>query len=345
MLATGSPHHAHRGFADAVDADIVSMPGVPTPVAGTVLEDALNGLRTSPPDYDVYLLEGSGGVYVTPRIALATDATVVYVCDDHRMYGVDSYDFSSGSTVGRLAKRTDRRVDAGILRTLVPRYVDGVIAGSGFMANVARRVVGADVPIRVASPYIQPDVYERLGNVEPDLASNTAVTVGIGRDHKGVDLLVEAWPAVRNQVPDAELRIVGPGYPETYEETSGVELLGYVEPEHLHEVLAPCSLYLHPARAEAFGVTVVEAMCAGLPAIVTETTGARSAVQAVDKSMIIGATSAKLSDHIVQYFESGLESRQELSARSRDESGKYDAETGRRTFREQFQSVLETIHD
>jgi glycosyltransferase involved in cell wall biosynthesis len=342
MLATGTPHHAHRGFAESVGADIVTLQPGPDAIAGTILGDALGALRAPVPDRDVLLLEGSGEVYATPRLARHTDATVIYVCDDHRPYGTASYDFSAGTLPTRLAKRVDRRLDAAALRALLARHVDGVIAGSGFMADVAR-AAAPDTPVRVAPPYIQSDVFDRLASVAPALDTNTAVTVGIGRDHKGVDRLVDVWPAVRDRVPDAELSIVGPGHPEAYADTPGVEVLGYVDPERLHEILAPASLYVHPARAEAFGVTVVEALRAGLPAVVTRTTGARSAARAVSPSLVVDSTPDAIADRVVAYFEADLDARRRLSKRARAEGATHDAEHGRRRFREQFAAVLAAL--
>ena len=48
-----------------------------------------------------------------------------------------------------------------------------------------------------------------------------------------------------------------------------------------------CSVYIHPARLEAFGASVVEAMATGLIPIVTEMTGAKDLVKQVDPSLIV----------------------------------------------------------
>ena len=56
------PHPAHRGFAEAVGADLVDYHRLsPNLVEGTILEDGLNGLAY--PNYDIYLVEGSRPLY------------------------------------------------------------------------------------------------------------------------------------------------------------------------------------------------------------------------------------------------------------------------------------------
>lgn len=342
MLSKDSPHHAHEGFADAVGADIISFPGMSAPFSGTFIEDLRHCLRAAPTDYDVYLAEGTSDLYLAAQLAIRTHAPLVYLCDDHRLFGLNAYRFDSLSPNSAI-KRLDRTLDFAVTRRLAARYVDGVVAGSTLTAEYTRPVTTDNVPFAVANPYIHPDAYERLGTVEPSLDANVAVTVGIAREYKGIDRLVDVWPAVRREVSGAELYVVGPGYPETYADVPGVHLTGYVEPVNLGDVLERASVYIHPARVEAFGVTVVEAMRAGLPAIVTETTGARDAVDRIDETYVIPSSKNAISTALCEYFESPLSMRSNHSTRAQAVSEAYTAKNKKSEFENAFETVLNDI--
>lgn len=343
MLCKDSPHHAHRGFAEAIGATVVSFQGLSPPFSGTVVEDIRHGLRPVPTDYDVYLVEGSSDLYLLSQLGLRTDSTIIYLSDDHRLFGLDAYRFDSWGPKD-VSKRLDRHIDLAFIRRLADKYVDGVIAGSTLTAEYTSSAIESEIPARVANPYIDPNVLDRLKTAEPSLSSNVAVTVGISRDHKGVDRLVDIWPTVRQSIPDAKLYIVGPGYPEAYADVSGVHLTGYVEPQNLDGILREASLYVHPARVEAFGVTVVEAMSAGLPAVVTETTGARTAVEQIDKHAVVESTGNAIAESVVAHFEKPTSEKSDISKRARSVGTTYSEENMKSNFRRTFNDLLNLIN-
>ncbi len=330
------PHPAHRGFAEAVDADLVDFQRHPLgPLSDSVVGDVYNGLRY--PSYDVYLVEGSRPLYAALTHRAVRRSKLVYLCADHGLYSLGRADFegSSGfkSLVGRFGKPAIGAVGS--------RFVDGVVAVSEFAADFTRPLVGPDTPIEVAHPYVQPEVYDALGGVSPDIDANVAVTVGRPWRYKGVEMLVEAWPTVRESIPDAELHVVGGGHPESYAETPGVEVRGYVE--NLADAFAPASLYVQPSRMDTFPVSVLEAMRAGLPPLVTETTGTRSEARTLSPDLVVDASPDALAAGVVAYFEQGEAERRELSARARERGATFDADTRKNAFAEAFDAVLEAL--
>ena len=330
------PHPAHAGFAEAVGADLVDFRGfAPDWVGDGVPADVVNGLRA--PAYDVYLVEGSRPLYAALVNRVVRGSRLVYLCADHGLYslGRDDFEGSSGlkSLVGRFGTPA--------IRAVGHRYVDGVVAVSEFAADFTRPVVGDDAPIEVAHPYVQPEVYDALGGVSPALDDKVAVTVGRPSRYKGVDLLVEAWPRVRERHPEAELHVVGGGHPESYERTEGVTVRGYVE--DLSDALAPASVYVQPSRMDTFPVSVLEAMRAGLPPVVTDTTGTRSEARRIDPSLVVSPTPASIAEGVATYFDRAPAERRRLSDRARERGSTFDADSRTAAFAEAFRRVLEAL--
>ncbi len=330
------PHPAHRGFADAVDADMVDYRRHSlSSLDDTLAADVYNGLRY--PKYDVYLVEGSRPLYAALVNRVVRRSRLVYLCADHGLYSLGRDDFEGGSGVKSLVGR----FGTPAVRAIGSRYVDGVVAVSDFAAEFTRPVVGDRTPIEVAHPFVQPDVYDALGGVDPDVDANVAVTVGRPYRYKGVDLLVRAWPTVRERVPDAELHVVGGGHPDSYGETPGVVVRGYVE--DLRDAFSPASLYVQPSRMDTFPVSVLEAMRAGLPPLVTNTTGTRSEARELDPELVVDPDPAALAEGVVRYFERDGDERRELAAAARDRGATFDAESRCEAFRSAFRRVVERI--
>ena len=116
-----------------------------------------------------------------------------------------------------------------------------------------------------------------------------ASVVFLGRDEprKGLDVLLEAWPAVRKAVPEAVLTIVGA---ERDDEIPGVTWLGRVTEEEKRRALASAEVFVAPnTGGESFGIILVEAMSSGcvvvasaLPAFTRVLAGSGELVQPRD---------------------------------------------------------------
>lgn len=335
MLCT-DPHPAHRGFADAVDATCVDFRRRSAgSLSGTLLEDAYNGLTY--PDADVYLVEGSQPLYAGLVARERRDASLVYLCGDAGLYELGRGDFEGSSAVKSLIGR----FGTPVVRRVARHGIDGVVAVSAFAAAFTRPTVGSGTPVRVAHPYVQPEDYERLREVSPDLDGSTVVTVASGNRHKGVDLLVEAWPRVREHHPDATLHVVGDGHPQHYDERPGVALRGYVEDPHTE--LGAGALYVQPSRMDTFPVATLEAMCAGLPPLVTRTTGTRSEARAIDESLVVEPDVDALAEGVVRYLDRPVGDRRELSGRARERGRTFDEATRTAEFRRVYRQLLEEL--
>ena len=101
---------------------------------------------------------------------------------------------------------------------------------------------------------------------------------GLGYDcNKGFDTLLRAWKEAN--LPNGTLVAAGAGRGfifwrreiEKLELRGGVRLLGFTD--RVGELFAASDLFVSPVRYEAFGLNVLEAICRGLPSIVSKTAG------------------------------------------------------------------------
>lgn len=107
--------------------------------------------------------------------------------------------------------------------------------------------------------------------------------VGSIRRLKGVDVLLEVFEELQRSGAPATLTLVG-GTAERDLATRarhqpGVRHLPFVEKPALYEVMAEHDCLILPSRLDSFGLVVPEAMTIGLPAIVSDRTGAKSIIE------------------------------------------------------------------
>jgi len=102
----------------------------------------------------------------------------------------------------------------------------------------------------------------------------------LGDRRKGFDVVFEAWQSVcRRPDWDAHLLVVGSGAElrnwriraSTIGPSGRLTFLGYRT--DVAELMQAADLLVHPARYEAYGLAVHEALCSGLPAIVSAGAG------------------------------------------------------------------------
>jgi glycosyltransferase involved in cell wall biosynthesis len=117
-----------------------------------------------------------------------------------------------------------------------------------------------------------------------------AIFIGaLGDRRKGFDILFDAWKkACERREWDANLAVIGRGaelaaWQQRVRESgleNRVRFLGFRN--DVPHVLAACDLLIHPARYESYGMGVHEAICRGLPVIVSAQTGV---AEKVDSSL------------------------------------------------------------
>lgn len=102
--------------------------------------------------------------------------------------------------------------------------------------------------------------------------------VGNMEKRKGVDILLNGYREYRYRKGTKKLIVAGKMLEEdieqllyeVQEETKTLEYLDYVTDEKKHELMANCSCFLFPSRAEGFGMPILECMKHGKPMIVAD---------------------------------------------------------------------------
>lgn len=112
----------------------------------------------------------------------------------------------------------------------------------------------------------------------------TFLFVGATIHRKGLDLLLEAFGAVRRRCREStRLVIVGPrGDAHALLDLPGTDDVftrAPVAQSELVEIYRSADCFVLPSRHDSFGMVVLEAMACGLPAIVSEMVGAREALE------------------------------------------------------------------
>lgn len=92
----------------------------------------------------------------------------------------------------------------------------------------------------------------------------------LGRDEprKGLDLLLEAWPLIREQHARSELVVIGA---DRNEPPPGVRFLGRVTDGEKRRMLATSEVFVAPnTGGESFGIVIAEAMAAGCAVVASD---------------------------------------------------------------------------
>jgi len=96
----------------------------------------------------------------------------------------------------------------------------------------------------------------------------------VDEPRKGLEVLIKAFPAIRDRHPDLRLLIAGPGDPSHLiaslrtQDAAGVTHLGMIADSDKASVLASGTLYIAPnTGGESFGIVLLEAMATGTPVV------------------------------------------------------------------------------
>lgn len=209
---------------------------------------------------------------------------------------------------GKLVSQSkDRRKRRWITRMLSD--ADGVISVSHSLAELARRLVGRPIEIRVIPNGVDSDVFVRRdtrGNsengihpsardlLEWDRNAKYVVSVGHALKLKGFHRLVEVWPEVCRSAGDVRLMLVGgeahePGYVRALRKMicaanadigarhgrDAIEWIGAFSQNRIAMMLNSADLFALASSSEGWCNAMAESLACGCPVVATDVGGNR----------------------------------------------------------------------
>jgi len=225
------------------------------------------------------------------------------------------------------------------------KEIDGHIVLGKYGEELVRKI-DKETQLRIAYPFIISENYKRFSSVKPDLNSkNLAIIATNDYVCKGLDIAIEAVKIAWMEDKEIRLNIIGNINKKTINKLSeghpAIKHLGFIS--NLPEVLSKNSLYIHPARGDTFPVSILEAMAAGVPTLVSEETGTKEAVEKADKNFIKKAGAEEFSAFILNYLSKSESEKELLSKKFRKESEEYTEEKKLPVFRKQFLSLASEL--
>lgn len=224
-----------------------------------------------------------------------------------------------------IAKTPRSRANAPRRRGLFTR-IDRAIAVSDFIAERVREAGCPEEKIVVHHIGVDTDWF---APGEP-AASPRVLFVGRLVAKKGLDHLLRAFPSVQQQVPDAELVIVGDGPLRAQHEALADSLgltprfTGVQTPDEVRQwlrtsqVLAAPSVVTDRGDAEGLPITIMEALATGLPVVAFPSGGSADGVRDAETGFVVEpGNEARLADAIVRVLLDGaLRTRMSEAARA-----------------------------
>lgn len=184
-----------------------------------------------------------------------------------------------------------------------------VVANSEFIKENALSEITSDC--NISTKVISNGITPKTSTTKVKYNTNTILAMGRLVKYKQFDVLIKAMPFVLKKNPLAQLWIVGEGDEaenlqeliNKYKLGKNVFLKGFCD--NIEDLLSECSLVVHPAKAEAFGVVFLEAMRQKLACIAFRGHAADEIIKHHETGLLVDAmTSESLANSISELLRS-----------------------------------------
>ncbi|MEP7066661.1 MAG: glycosyltransferase [Gemmatimonadota bacterium] len=140
-------------------------------------------------------------------------------------------------------------------------------------------------------------------------SSDTQRVLFLSRLHpvKRVEMLLDAWPAIRLRRPNARLVIAGDGEPSYVGKLraraeqlgDSVTFAGYVDGDAKQSLLQSARVFVLPSQHENFGVAVLEALACGVPVVISPEVQLSAFVSEHSLGIVSDPSPSALADSVV----------------------------------------------
>lgn len=215
------------------------------------------------------------------------------------------------------------------------KHVDGLVSTSSMIKELANKFI--DKPNKVVFPFLNVNKFKKIN---PDYKSNNICAIGLESHTKGTDILFRAFKKLHEKNKTTKLFVCG--HKELLKNIKvpvGCELPGFVNPV---PYLKKSSIYINAAKFEAFGVNILEAMCAGIPTIVTNRCGASEIVKKIDDRLVVESDVNQITK-IAFELQNDFKLRGRLGKKLKQEALKYTKQKSTLYFRKTVFELIKNI--
>ncbi|MCL5256403.1 MAG: glycosyltransferase family 4 protein [Chloroflexi bacterium] len=208
-----------------------------------------------------------------------------------------------------------------VLDGLLVHQADSILVNGDFGRWRVQEVYGVDstvithgVDLPQPSPERTAEIRKRLGIEE---GTPLVMTVNHLHPRKRIDLFIRSIKLVTSKVPGIRGLVVGSG-PEMDRLKrlvadlgldDRVMFTGFVPEGDLASYYALAQVYANPAKVESFGLSVLEALAAGLPVVSVDEGGPAKTVGNGTRGLLVDSTPAGLAGGIVSLLENPEQAR------------------------------------
>tara|TARA_B100001964_G_scaffold235525_1_gene295746 strand:- start:3276 stop:4412 length:1137 start_codon:yes stop_codon:yes gene_type:complete len=170
-----------------------------------------------------------------------------------------------------------KRLNFYLLRAAAVK-ADSLFTYSNFSRKLVKDGIQVDYnnAINIISPGIDPSWFKV--SVQKKGKISDLLYFGRIEHEKGIDILLKSFANVFQKFSDLKLHIIGEGnYMDLSKRlckeldiSDNVIYYGWKEKHEIQEFMSNCDLCILPSRIESFGLTMAEAMAAGIPVISTK---------------------------------------------------------------------------
>lgn len=294
--------------------------------------------------YDVFFTEDA---YFFPGIMrvfklIARKQKIVALMASHTLFFLYTNHYSKITSIAlkKLLKNYDAIICIGITQYLL-----------------VQKILGEDHNVKVYKIFngVPKERFKKLIKVSPSLGSNDVVFIGNIENrnrakYKGIDLMLQGFALAKQMVPKINFKIVGNCdlalinemveiYAPSFKDS--IKVIG--SQKDITQALASSAMYLHCARGDAFPTTVMEALTAGLPPLVSEWTGNKELALEVHSQLVVPLESQLIADRIIWYFQLKIEDKYNLSDRCKKVIQDYTEEKALHNFKNIFDNMYNEL--